>query len=195
MINKEEEKLKKKIEENADQKINDEKYNSDNDNVIKKNLIEFLKIQLKESQEKIIEHEIKNEKEIMTVYNRSNQEIEKSRKFSLEKLIADFLPIFDNIERALNLIKLNKSKEDFIEITKKLEFICDSLKQSLTLFNIKKIDDINVVFNPSIHQAMSVHYTNEMESNQIVTVMQPGYILHESRLLRPAMVIVSKKKI
>jgi len=194
MINKEEEKLKK-MEKNADQKTNDEKYNNDNDSAIKKNLIEFLEIQVKESQEKIIEHEIKNEKEIMSVYNRSNKEIEKSRKFSLEKLITDFLPIFDNIERALDLIKLSKSKEEFIEIENKLKFICNLLKQSLTSFNIKKIDDINVSFNPSIHQAMSIHYTNEIESNQIVTVMQPGYILHESRLLRPAMVIVSKKKI
>ncbi|QIQ41840.1 MAG: nucleotide exchange factor GrpE [Buchnera aphidicola (Microlophium carnosum)] len=188
MLNKEE----KKIENNDDLKINDEKYESDT--LIKKNLIKFLEMQLKESKEKIIEIETMTEKEIISVYNRLNKEVEKTIKFSLEKLIIDFLPVVDNIERALNLTETSKSKENYMEVLNKLKFICNLLKKAFILFNIKKIDDINVSFNPDVHQAMSVQYTNEIESNQIVTVMQPGYILHESRLLRPAMVIVSKKK-
>ena len=172
--------------------INDEKYESDD--LIKNNLAEFLELQLKESKEKIIEKEIIAEKEIMSVYNRLNKEIAKAMKFSLEKLIIDFLPVFDNIERALHLMETSKSKENDIEILNKLKFVCSLLKKSFVLFNIKKIDDINISFDPSIHQAMSVHYTDEIESNKIVTVMQPGYVLHESRLLRPAMVIVSTKK-
>jgi molecular chaperone GrpE len=41
---------------------------------------------------------------------------------------------------------------------------------------------------------MSVCYNINVQDNQVVSVMQPGYMLHESRLLRPAMVIVSKEK-
>ncbi|MCU4136975.1 nucleotide exchange factor GrpE [Buchnera aphidicola (Sitobion miscanthi)] len=192
MINTEEKKVEKIIDNNQDQKINNEEH--ENNNLINKNLTNFLEIQLKESQEKIIEKETSTEKEIISVYNRLNKEIEKSIKFSLEKLIIEFLPIFDNIERALNLIETTESKENYIEILNKLKFVSNLLKESFIMFNIKKIDDINIPFNPSIHQAMSVHYTDEIKSNQIVTVMQPGYVLHESRLLRPAMVIVSKKK-
>ncbi|WP_284442956.1 nucleotide exchange factor GrpE [Buchnera aphidicola] len=188
MINTEE----KKVDNKKNIKINDEK--NKNDYLIKKNLTQFLEIQLKESEKKIIELEKTTEKEIMLIFNRLNKEVEKSIKFSLEKLIIDFLPIVDSIERALNLIEISKSKENYIGILHKLKFICNLLEEFFNVFSIKKINDINVLFNPSIHQAMSVHYTNEIESNQIVTVMQPGYILHESRLLRPAMVIVSKKK-
>lgn len=188
MINTEE----KKIDCNKDQETYDAEHESDN--LIKKNLIAFLEVQLKESKDKINKKEQSTEKEIISVYNRLNKDIEKSIKFSLEKLIIDFLPIFDNIERALNLIQTTKLEENYVEIINKLKCVHDILKETFIIFNIKKIDDINVPFNPSIHQAMSIHYTNEIESNQIVTVMQPGYMFHESRLLRPAMVIVSKKK-
>ncbi|QCI22701.1 nucleotide exchange factor GrpE [Buchnera aphidicola] len=188
MVNTEE----KKIDNKNNIKINDEENN--NDYLIKKNLTQFLEIQLKESEQKIIELENITEKEIMLVFNRLNKEVEKSIKFSLEKLIIDFLPIVDSIERALNLIEISESKENYIEISNKLKFICNMFEKFFNVFGIKKINDVNVLFNPSIHQAMSVHYTDEIESNQIVNVMQPGYILHESRLLRPAMVIVSKKK-
>ncbi|WAI12009.1 MAG: nucleotide exchange factor GrpE [Buchnera aphidicola (Macrosiphum albifrons)] len=188
MINTEE----KKLDNKKNIKIDNEK--NKNDYLIKKNLTQFLESQLKESEQKIIELEKTTEKEIMLIFNRLNKEVEKSIKFSLEKLIIDFLPIVDSIERALNLIEISQSKENYTEILKKLKFISNLLEKFFNVFSIKKINDINVLFNPSIHQAMSVHYTNEIKSNQIVTVMQPGYILHESRLLRPAMVIVSKKK-
>ncbi|QCI20976.1 nucleotide exchange factor GrpE [Buchnera aphidicola (Hyperomyzus lactucae)] len=190
MINKEEKKLEKEQENYKDITIDDNK----NNNLIKENLIKFLEIQLKESEEKILEVEMITEKEIISVYNRLDKEIEKARKFSLEKLIIDFLPIIDNIERALNIIETNKSDTNYIAIFKQLKNTSDLLKKFFTLLQVKKIDDINISFNPTIHEAMSIHYTDEMESNQIVTVMQPGYLLHESRLLRPAMVMVSKKK-
>lgn len=180
----------KKIVENIKNKIcNDKNHDFSEDNVVK-----LLEIQLKESKQKIIEKEISAEKEISTVLNRLNKEIDQTKKFALEKLIVNFLPIFDNIERALNLTNNNTVNIVFTKIKEKLEYIFNLLKESFKLFHITKIDDINVSFNPSIHEAMSIHYTNEMESNKIVTVMQPGYVLYDSRLLRPAMVIVSKKK-
>jgi molecular chaperone GrpE len=191
MINKEEKKLEQ-TKENSNTQINDEL--NKNNNLIKKNLIKFLEIQLKESEEKILESEMMAEKEIISVYNRLDKEIEKARKFSLEKLIIDFLPIVDNIERALNIIEKNKFDANYVVVFNKLQSTSDLLKKFFTLLNVKKINDTKISFNPIIHEAMSIHYTNDIESNQIVTVMQPGYILNESRLLRPAMVMVSKKK-
>ncbi|WP_261979365.1 nucleotide exchange factor GrpE, partial [Buchnera aphidicola] len=158
-------------------------------------LIHILRKHLKTSKEEIIKQKIKSEKEIIACYERLNKDIEKFRKFSLERILKDFLPIIDNIERALDLIEKSQSKEHFLEVINKLQFINDILKKCFMIFNIKKIDNVNVLFDPSIHQAMSVDYTEEIESNKIIKVMQPGYILHDSRLLRPAMVIVSKKKI
>ncbi|QCI22117.1 nucleotide exchange factor GrpE [Buchnera aphidicola] len=161
----------------------------------KNNLIEILENKLQENKNKILEKKLLAKQEVEMVLNRSNKEINISKKFSLEKLIINFLPIFDNIERTLNSIENNQLNKILLEIKNKIEFISELLNKSFKLFNIKKIQEKNVSFDPSIHEAMSIHYTNEVESNKIVTVMQPGYILHESRLLRPAMVVVSKKKI
>lgn len=186
MINKEEKKA---------ENIKNEECKHENDDFVQTNLVEFLEIQLKESKEKILEKKISSEKEIVIITNRLNKEIDQTKKFALEKLIINFLPIFDNIERALNLIENNKSNKVFNKIKDKLEVILNLFKECCKLFHIKKIDNINVSFNPSIHEAMSVHYTNDMEPNKIVNIMQTGYILYNTRLLRPAMVIVSKQKI
>ncbi|WAI03182.1 MAG: nucleotide exchange factor GrpE [Buchnera aphidicola (Myzus persicae)] len=173
----------------------EKKENKKNNQLIKTDLIRSLEDQLKKSEEKILEKKNQAEQEITKIFHRVNQELEKNRKFSLEKLLIDFLPISDSIERALNSIENNESDKIFIEIKNKLKIISDLLKDFFVFFHVKKIDDINVPFDPSIHQAMSIQYTNQIEPNKIVTIMQPGYILHESRLLRPAMVVVSKKKI
>ncbi|QCI15932.1 nucleotide exchange factor GrpE [Buchnera aphidicola] len=181
-------------EENNNKNIKKNNENSIDDNLIKNNLIKFLKIQLQESEEKIIETEKISEQETTLLSNRLEKEIEKARKFSLEKLLSNFLPIIDNIERTLHTIEKNKSKKNYTNFLDKVKFTNNLLKDLCISLNIEKIDKVHISFNPAIHEAMSIYYTDEIESNQIVTVMQPGYILHKSRLLRPAMVVVSKKK-
>ncbi|QCI20394.1 nucleotide exchange factor GrpE [Buchnera aphidicola (Brachycaudus cardui)] len=186
MINKDEKLAEKEININ-------EKY--EKNKLINENLIKSLENKLRESEKEILEKEINIEKEMITIFSRSHKEIEKYRKFSLEQLLSELLPISDSIERALSLIDEDKSNKIFIEIKDNITNIFDLLKEFFLLFHVKKIDSFNVPFDPSIHQAMSIKYSNEIEPNQVVTIMQPGYILHECRLLRPAMVIVSNKKI
>ncbi|WP_295164541.1 nucleotide exchange factor GrpE [uncultured Buchnera sp.] len=175
---------KENIEEN---KENIEE-NKEND------LINSLEIKLKKSQEQLIELQLENHEEITKLNNRLNNEIEKSRKFSLEKIIIEFLLIIDNIERASSVIK-EKKENFYLEIVKKINFILSLSDEILNEFNVLKINEKNVLFNPDIHQAMSVNYNDEVEKdNHILDVMQSGYVLHKSRLLRPAMVVVSKFK-
>ena len=172
-------------------KINTEG-NSDS-NLIKNNFTSSLEIELKKVQEKIMMLEIENNNEITKLHNRLNSEIEKSRKFCLEKILIEFLPIIDNIERALTIIKEKKEKI-YLDIINKIVFISSLLNEILSEFNISKINKKNVLFNPEIHQAMSVLQTNDQLPNQVIDIMQSGYILNECRLLRPAMVIVSQNK-
>ena len=75
-----------------------------------------------------------------------------------------------------------------------LEMTLEQLKQVFTNHNIARIDPIGEQFDYNIHQAMFEKETDEVEQGTIVEVMQPGWSLHD-RLLRPAMVGVSKKKI
>lgn len=184
MVNKKDEKLINNIEK--------EKIKNQNDFVTNE-VTRSLEKKSEKYQEEIIKLQLKYQEEITKLNNRLNIEIEKHRKFSLEKIIIDFLLIIDNIERALNIAK-EKKEEIFLEIFKKIKFVSFLLENILSEFKISKINEKNVLFNPDIHQAMSISYTDEIQYNHIVNIMQPGYILFDSRLLRPAMVIVSKGK-
>jgi molecular chaperone GrpE len=157
-------------------------------------IINKLEEELKISEAKILQEKNMLKKETTAIFDRLNKEMYKSKKFSLEKIMINFLPIFDNIERSLNSVRNNMSNDITDKLKEKLDFILHLLNNFLNDFCIKKINEINVPFSPSIHEAMSIHYTDKMESNHIVSIMQPGYILHNTRLLRPAMVVVSQKK-
>ena len=56
---------------------------------------------------------------------------------------------------------------------------------------IQAIDPQGEKFNPELHQAMTMQQNDEVEANTVLAVMQKGYTLNE-RLIRPAMVVVSK---
>ncbi|ALD15206.1 hypothetical protein IX46_01325 [Buchnera aphidicola (Aphis glycines)] len=184
MIN--EEKINNQITSNINEQENIHISNEDN-------LINTLKNELTTSEEKIKEIISTQNKEIFKIKNRLMSEIERCQKFSLENLIVEFLSIVDNIERASSLIQ--KEKEiTYMEILKDIENILCLIKNVFIQFQVSKIHDIKVTFDPNIHQAISVQYDNKTESNKVLKVMQSGYIMHNIRLLRPAMVVVSTNK-
>ncbi|WP_343154476.1 nucleotide exchange factor GrpE [Buchnera aphidicola] len=156
------------------------------------NLIKYLKNKIEKREEQIKQIILEQNKEIFKVKSRLNNEIEKCQKFSLEKLIIELLPIIDNIERACSLMK-NRKDDQYLEILKNMENALSLFKTIFSEFSISTINDIKVEFNPNVHEAISIRYTNEIKSNQILEIMQSGYMMHNSRLLRPAMVIVSQK--
>jgi molecular chaperone GrpE len=59
-------------------------------------------------------------------------------------------------------------------------------------FGVKAIDPLGEPFNPEFHQAMSIQESNDHIPDSVIAVMQKGYLLN-GRLVRPAMVVVSKK--
>ena len=65
------------------------------------------------------------------------------------------------------------------------------LTNALEKFNIKEINPLNETFNPEYHEAMSMQEREDVAPNTVVTVVQKGYLLND-RLIRPAMVIVSR---
>lgn len=120
---------------------------------------------------------------------RAEQDVEKARKFALEKFAGDLLPIIDSLERGLELSSADdetiKPMRDGIELT--LKMFQDTLKR----YNLEAIDPHGQPFNAEHHQAMAMQESAEVEPNSVLNVFQKGYLLN-GRLLRPAMVVVSK---
>lgn len=121
---------------------------------------------------------------------RIETEINKIHKFSLANFFIELFPVIDSIECALNIF--NNNDKILYPIFKMLDEIYKSLVDLLINYGLIVIKDVNVPFNPDIHQAITLKYVDNIKENHVVSIMQKGYLLHD-RLLRPAMVIVSKK--
>ncbi len=151
--------------------------------------VDSLEKQLEQSQKTEREAMARALAEVENVRRRTQQDIEKAHKFALEKFSNELLPVLDNLERALSAADHeNESLKPMIE---GLELTLKSFLDAVRKFGIEVVEEKNVVFNPEVHQAMTLIDSPEHESNHVVDVMQKGYTLN-GRLLRPAMVIVSK---
>lgn len=123
------------------------------------------------------------------VKRRAEQDVEKARKFALEQFSKELLPVMDNLERALEAAPEN---EELVRpIAEGVELTLKSFADAMKKFKIEVVDPLGEPFDPQFHQAMSMVENPEVEPNTVTLVMQKGYILND-RLLRPAMVMVSK---
>ncbi|QJC30120.1 nucleotide exchange factor GrpE [Enterobacteriaceae endosymbiont of Plateumaris sericea] len=179
--------------------------NTEKNNIENKNSIENIQEQNSLYQLRIfeLENKIKNyeynlrdlklrsQAEIENIRRRSQLDIEKIYKFSLEKFINELLPVIDSLEKAAEISSENTTIEK--SIIEGIQLTLKSLLNTIKKFGINIINEINIPFNPSKHQAMSIIESNEIKDNYIIKVMQKGYTLND-RLLRPAMVIIAKKK-
>ncbi|MFT5924646.1 MAG: molecular chaperone GrpE [Paraglaciecola sp.] len=120
---------------------------------------------------------------------RAQGEIDKARKFALEKFAAELLPVADNLERALQVA--NPEDEAIKPIVDGVEMTLKSFINTIEKFGMSVIDPQGQPFNPEKHQAMSMQENAELPPNTVLAVMQKGYEIN-GRLLRPAMVLVTR---
>jgi molecular chaperone GrpE len=132
---------------------------------------------------------IRAKAEVDNVRRRAAQDVEKARKFALEKFAGEMLVTVDNLERALQSI--DKDDESNKAIIEGVELTFQGLTSSLEKFGVKAVDPQDQPFNPELHQAMSMQEVPGVAPNTVIAVMQKGYELN-GRLIRPAMVMVSK---
>lgn len=123
------------------------------------------------------------------VMRRAEQDIEKARKFALERFCSELLPVVDNLERALETTA--GDNEIVKPIAEGVQLTLKSFQDALKKFHIEAVDPAGEPFDPQLHQAMSLVENADVEPNTVIAVMQKGYTLN-GRLVRPAMVMVSK---
>lgn len=119
------------------------------------------------------------------IRRRAMDDIEKARKFALEKFTNELLAVKDSLDAALLIEATDvQSYKDGVQITtKQLDAVFDK-------FNIAEINPLGEKFDPNKHQAISV-LENSGEPNTVTSVLQKGYTLND-RVLRPALVMVAK---
>ncbi|MDE2366333.1 MAG: nucleotide exchange factor GrpE [Betaproteobacteria bacterium] len=121
------------------------------------------------------------------IRKRAQIDITNAHKYAIENFSTELLAVMDSLDAALAVE--NATVENFksgMELTRR------QLATVFEKFNIKLIDPQGTKFDPHLHQAIST-VDSDLAPNTVVRVMQKGYVLND-RIIRPALVIVSKAK-
>ncbi len=133
---------------------------------------------------------LRAEAEMQNVRRRTERDIENAHKFGLERFLQKLLPVLDSIEKAIESSEQAGPEEDD-SVMEGVRLCHKLLLDALDRENVEVIDPLGEPFDPNVHEAMSVVENPDMEPNSVFAVVQKGYKLN-SRLVRPAMVLVSK---
>ncbi len=127
--------------------------------------------------------------ELENVSKRAAKDVEKARKFALERFAKELLAVMDSLELGLAAAS-DVSVESLLEgSAATLKMLGNTLQQ----FGIAEVDPEGEPFDPEFHEAISMQPSGDVEPGSVVSVAQKGYSLN-GRLLRPAMVIVAAEE-
>ena len=127
--------------------------------------------------------------EMENMKRRIQKDLESAHKFALERFAKDLLNVIDSLE--LGIQASAGTAPEIVKLREGSELTLKQFIDTLARFNIVAIDALGLPFNPELHQAVTTQPSAEVAPNTVLNVFQKGYLLNE-RLLRPAMVVVSK---
>ena len=131
--------------------------------------------------------------ELENFRKRAEKDQSDALKYGISNFAKEIINIRDNIERAQSSISDEaKNNEAIKSVIEGIDLIAQSVVSTFEKIGIKKIESLRVKFDHNLHQAMMEIENDELDPGTIVQELIPGYTLHD-RLLRPAMVGVSKK--
>lgn len=125
--------------------------------------------------------------EVDNIRRRAEKEVASAHRYALEKFAAALIPVIDSLEQALQLATQHgdQAMHEGLELTLKV-FMDVLVKHGVT-----QISPLGDVFNPQLHEAMSMQPSDSAAPNTVLSVFQKGYLLND-RMIRPARVIVVK---
>ncbi len=184
--------------EEIQQALNEAKIDTTNDDSNENGISELETLQqaLIESNNKVEENWnlfLSAKAEADNVRKRAERDVANAHKYALEKFIPELLAVKDSLELGTKAARENADTEN-----EQLAKFLEGSEMTITLFGdvlakagVTMINPEGEMFNPELHQAMTMVPNPNLPANTIIEVVQKGYTLNE-RLVRPAMVIVSK---
>ena len=157
----------------------------------KQELVDTLKTQLENEKEKVSSYEKKIQYLLADFENlkkRSEVDIQNRVNSITDGIILKFLGVYDDFVRAKDVLsKQNKNTEG-------LDAILKNMDTFLAEFGVKPIEAVGEIFDPRLHEAISVKEDETLDDNAIIAEFRKGYILKD-RVIRPSLVEISKRKI
>jgi len=188
-------KLSEKNKEN-DQEFNavieeDVENQSESDNESLQKYVEELKLQLGKEQQKLAEYEIKIQYLLADFENlkkRTELDIQNKVDAITDNIVLKFLSIYDDFVRAKEALSKQKAN------TEGLDGILKNMNSFLSELKVESINALGEIFDPKLHEAISIKESSELDDNTITAELRKGYILKD-RVIRPTLVEISKKVI
>ena len=132
---------------------------------------------------------LRSRAELENLHRRMQRDVENAHKYGLEKFIQALLPVLDSME--MGLAAADGEGEQFQQLREGMSLTFKMFSDELEKVGVTYIQPKGEPFNPEYHQAMTMVPNPDVEPNTVIDVMQKGYLLND-RLVRPAMVVVSK---
>ena len=175
-------------DENLDENIDNEKEENSEEEIAQTD-----DDKSKEEIRALKEEKIRVLAEMENLRKRFDREKIDSIKYGSVNFARDILSPIDNLERALSAInKEDDHPQSIKNLIEGLLMVKKEILNALEKNGITKIDSVNKKFDPNLHQAMMEIEDDNLDEGLVIQEIQTGYMMHD-RLLRPAMVGVSKK--
>lgn len=152
--------------------------------------INELKSKLEQEQKKLASYEIKIQYLLADFENlkkRTELDIQNKVNGITDNIILKFLSIYDDFVRAREALSKQKAN------TEGLDGILKNMNSFLSELGVKPIDALGEIFDPRLHEAISVKESSDLDDDTITAELRKGYILKD-RVIRPSLVEISKKR-
>jgi molecular chaperone GrpE len=177
-------------DEKSSKQVADEESEVDQDQLPEEDLESKLKAAQDQAQENY-DRLLRLSAEFDNYKKRTSREMRDVVRYANEKLLKELLSIVDNLERAID--SANQDSPSDASLIEGINLTLSEVLKILKRYDVEPVKALGETFDPAFHQAMMQQEVEDQPANMVVQEMQKGYVMHD-RLLRPAMVVVSKAK-
>lgn len=144
-------------------------------------------VTLRDELEQANEQKLRVLAELENYRARMNRQMLEERKYASIDLMRDLLPIWDNMNRALEAAEKSK---DIDSLTEGVKMISEQFIDVLARHDCVEIEALHQPFDPNVHASIAQQPSDEYPANTVIYVSQAGFKLHD-RVVRPSQVILS----
>ncbi len=145
--------------------------------------LEELHVELEEANDRTL----RIQAELENYRKRAARELQDERRYAAMPLLRDLLPVWDNINRAIESAERN---HDVAALLEGVKMVAQQLENALQQHDCRRIESLHKPFDPNLHEAISQQPSQEYPSGTVVLETQTGFQVHD-RVVRPSQVIVS----
>lgn len=132
---------------------------------------------------------LRSQADMENLKRRQSKDLENAHKFALDGFVKELLTVKDSL--TIGLKTAHKKNASILHVIEGLEMTDKMFLSSLEKFGVVLINPENEVFDPKLHEAVTMVPNSDKKSNEILEVVQVGFTLND-RLIRPAMVVVAQ---